>query len=202
MPPLERAELEMQATIDGQQRTGTFVFLGGEENKASINDRGRTGYLVGGNNRGTQILAILSELLGDEELKRKDLRLDFGGGQRAHQLTFQLAEGATDANGDHYQWGSTSTVGKSLHSATGQDPRTQEQVFMRYWSVGTYDSRKTATFRWWEASSGGLYSERSVSIESPSFEVTAGDPTITGSMTLVDTASLEQAGTSEGNTTT
>lgn len=151
---LQRAKLTMSADPDGDgvDETGIFHFVGNLEITPSL----QRNFLLGG--RGALANAIFGDQLQDGESQRQGYYLDLGSGIFTIEVAFRGWEGATDDQGNNLQWGDNSTQALSQTSATGQDPLSQMDVFLKYMTVGTIDSRDPATLEYGEYSSSGVYS--------------------------------------------
>ena len=125
----------------------------------------RTGFVLDG--VGSTLIDTLSDVFGEftdadisGEGARAGVYTDLGGGQHVIRLETELTTGAS------YQWGDGSGT---RWDATGEDVRTQMQLFDRVMQLVEIDSRPghKATLSVGEYSTGGDWDELRVVVEQP-----------------------------------
>jgi hypothetical protein len=167
---------------DGQKETGRFVF-----ESVDVEESIRTGYLV--NSGLDDALAVLYDLVGDGESKRKGISIDGGGGQHVFELDLMTWTGESN------QWGRTddATVLDET-SATGADHLTKMNIFQNYLRVGQTDSFTPGRFQYGQYHPDGLLDDHlEVAIESPTFVNDRENASIVdGSLTVVEIAGLTE----------
>lgn len=190
---LQRARLTIDGDPDedGTTETGVFEMAGNMTLAPGV----RTGYLVGG--QGSTANAVFGDLTGTQS-NREGVYLDLGGGVSKVDINFWGWEGATDQNGNNYQWGNDDAQTKTQASATGQDPLTQICVFIKYLETASIDSFGAATLEYGEFASDStdpdaLYDPIPVAIEGPEVERAAEDGSwFTGRITCLRAAELNK----------
>jgi hypothetical protein len=192
---LERAVLELDANFGPPfgTVTGVFHMYGDVSFDAGV----RTGYLLGGT--GSTLNAVVQEALSDGEPKRKGIYVDLGGGQHTIQASFTGWTGATDADGNDLQWGSSPDPSvNDLTTATGASPLDQRDTFLNYLRVATFDSFNPGRLYTGEHSDGtyadspGDWGEPlKVAMEQPRFRSQADtSDKLDGSVTFVEVIDL------------
>lgn len=191
MSEFERATLTLEAEFDGAQREGVFEMVGG----LTIQEGIQQDFIFG--QRGSAVNSVISSLSGDKESKNKAFYLDLSTGQHTVDVAFRGWEGAYVGDED-YQWGD---VDGGTYDATGEDPLSQVQVFIRWLLLGEYDSRDnsesgTATLEYGQYSSESdtRFDPLEVVIVGPQTRLDAEEPNgWTGDVTFIERASFEDA---------
>lgn len=186
-----RLTLRCDCNGDGSREEGIFRMYGDPD----VTEFVRTGYIVGG--RGSTVNSILQEATGGES-QRRGVHLDLGGGVHGFQIDFRGWEDAKDANNQDVTWGDPSYSSPSVENATGADPLTQSNVFMKYLTVGEFDSRggDEAVFEYGEWSDEGLFEPIDVVFEQqPQLTCRAEeDGFLNGTIFLVATQDISDLG--------
>lgn len=182
MPPLEGAELELDANVDGtDQVTGAFRF--GAE--ARVNSRTVTDYVA--DRRGSALNAIVGSAAGSYGDDRTAYYVDLGAGGQIWEIDKMGWTGSSE------QWGDGS--GNYQRDATGSNAWHQAQMLQRYHSRGEYDSRGAqARLRVGEISDEGAFDAYvPVTIRECEFNRVADEPmTFDVNITLARAAQLNE----------
>jgi hypothetical protein len=185
MPTQPYPILEIDADFGGSlgQKTGRFEFR-----KSTVEETVRTGYLV--DSALSNVIGLLSEYLPADEGARKGITLDAGGGQHVFEIDL-TSLGAEDG-----QWGySNDPADLDQATATGGDRVQKMHVLMRYLTVASVDSFTPARLIYGEYATNGFMPQDHlpVFLEDPNILADREQATtFDGSLTLVETADLEQ----------
>ncbi|ADQ69255.1 hypothetical protein C499_00865 [Halogeometricum borinquense DSM 11551] len=196
---LNNCVLEIDARLDGAQRTGIFELAKNYNCTGDINKS----FAV---NPADEVLnrALNFPSDGSPDDIRQPYIIDAGGGKVPYKIRATLSE--TTHNGEYLQMGNTGdeTTLTAL-DATGAGPRTQADVLSRYIEQATTDSLNPATLHLGHYHDGtyttdgepGLFGEpRAVYIPNGPHVVEAADEasSVEISLTCVPVGSLEPAG--------
>ncbi|WP_336358986.1 hypothetical protein [Haloarcula sp. CGMCC 1.6347] len=181
MPAQPYPILEIDATIEGTQRTGRF-----EMRKASVDEAIRTGPLV--DNGFSQVLSAISQVVDDVQLD--GITVNNGAGERIWDIELEINTGPDG------QWGYTDDDSVlNAASATGGDRQQKTEVLLNYLEKGQPDSMTPARLIYGGYAPGGIFKadHANVYIEDPGGEVRRDESTIVpGSLTCVRTQDLSQ----------
>ncbi|MUV50981.1 hypothetical protein [Haloarcula sp. CBA1122] len=183
MPAQEYPILQIEAEIEGAQRTGRF-----EMRKAEVQGGIRTGPLV--DNGFSQALAAISEIIGEQQLD--GITVNNGAGQRYWELDVEIRD-----DGDDGQWGYTADESVlDSGSATAGDRYQKKQVLLNYLEKGEPDSMTPARLIYGGYAPDGIMPEDYVNvyIEDPQGSVDRDkSSTVPMSLTCIRTLDLSEA---------
>jgi hypothetical protein len=193
---LQEAKLTLETDVnsDGGREEGVFRLYGDPE----VQEWMRTGFIVGG--RGSTVNSIVQNAFGTES-RREGIYIDLGGGAHGFTVNWRNTDDLSDINNNDITWGDDSYGTPSAENATGEDPKTQSNIFFNYLTTGEYDSRggDKAIFEYGEWSSGGVLDPLEVVVvEQPQLTATADQPGFyTGQLTVVAAEDISRIGHSE-----
>ncbi|WP_434531050.1 hypothetical protein ACODNH_05405 [Haloarcula sp. NS06] len=182
MPAQPYPILEIEAEIEGTQRTGRF-----EMRKSDVQGGIRTGPLV--DSGFSQALAAISEIIGEQQLD--GITINNGAGQRYWEIDLEVRD-----EGDDGQWGYTADESVlDSGSASGGDKYQKKQILLNYLEKGEPDSMTPARLIYGGYAPDGIMPEDHVDvyIEDPQGDLNRNESsTIPMSLTCIRTLDLSE----------